>query len=135
MKFRKVIKSQVKELREKLGLTQQELADLIDVSRQTVYYLERGDYNPSLTLSFRISEVLNKPLDEIFYRVPVIKAKINALSLKKLKSIANDLNISYEKLISLSEVKEDQLEETFDSGFLKRVAGALGMEFDEIFKD
>ena len=62
----------MKEFREDLGLTQQQLAENIGVSRQTIYYLEKGDYNPSLTLSFNLSKLFDKSLDTIFYQEPVI---------------------------------------------------------------
>ena len=56
----------IKELREEKGLTQQQLADIVDVTRQTILFLEKGKYNPSLRLAWRIAEVFEKPLEEVF---------------------------------------------------------------------
>ena len=48
-------------------LYQQELADLVGVSRQTINFIEKGDYNPSLNLCIAICKVLGKTLDELFW--------------------------------------------------------------------
>lgn len=47
-------------------MTQQELADRIGVSRQTVLAIEAGKYSPTLELAFRIAAVFGLPLDEVF---------------------------------------------------------------------
>ena len=133
MKFKKRIKTRVKEFREEKGLTQQELADHVGVSRQTIYYLEKGDYNPSLTLSFKISETLDKPLNQIFFRVPIIKDKIESLSIEKTKAISEELGISIGKLVSLTEISEDKLTESFDKELLKKISESLEMSFEDAF--
>ena len=48
-------------------MTQQELADLVGVSRQTVVAIEKYKYTPSLELAFKISIVFNKEIQEVFY--------------------------------------------------------------------
>ena len=48
-------------------LSQQELADLVGVSRQTINALEKGDYNPTIRLCLAICHVLGKTLDELFW--------------------------------------------------------------------
>ncbi|RLD81208.1 MAG: transcriptional regulator [Bacteroidetes bacterium] len=53
-------------LRKERGMSRQELADKIGVNFQTIGYLEREEYNPSLDLAFRISEVFELPIDMIF---------------------------------------------------------------------
>lgn len=50
----------------KSEMTQQELADKLNVSRQTINAIESGKYSPSLELAFRIAEIFNVPLDEVF---------------------------------------------------------------------
>lgn len=60
------MKNRLKELRARDGLTQAQLADALDVSRQTVNALEVGKYDPSLPLAFRIAEVFRLPIEEIF---------------------------------------------------------------------
>lgn len=47
-------------------MTQQELADKVGVTRQTIVAIEKGNYSPSLELAFRIARVFNLPLEEVF---------------------------------------------------------------------
>ena len=49
------------------NLSQQDLADLVDVTRQTIGLIEKGDYNPTLNLCIKISRALNKTLDQLFW--------------------------------------------------------------------
>lgn len=49
------------------SLTQQELADIVDVTRQTVGLIEKGGYNPTLNLCIRIAKALDKTLDQLFW--------------------------------------------------------------------
>ncbi|HEV7690874.1 MAG TPA: helix-turn-helix transcriptional regulator [Hyphomonadaceae bacterium] len=52
-------------------MTQQELADLVDVTRQTVVAIEQGRYAPSLEIAFRIAEVFQCKMEEVFqYQAP-----------------------------------------------------------------
>lgn len=51
-------------------MTQQALADLVGVSRQTVHHIEAGKYSPSLELAFRIALVFGIPLEEVFQYEP-----------------------------------------------------------------
>lgn len=53
-------------LRQERGISRRELAEKIEVNFQTVGYLERGEYNPSLDLAFRISEFFGLPIEMIF---------------------------------------------------------------------
>ncbi len=53
-------------LRSQKGWTQQELADLVEVSRQTIISLENGRYNPSILLAFRLAHLFNTSIEEIF---------------------------------------------------------------------
>ena len=47
-------------------MTQKELADRVNVTRQTIAAIEKGKYSPSLELAFKIALVFNKPLEEVF---------------------------------------------------------------------
>lgn len=49
------------------GLSQQELADLTDVTRQTIGLIEKGQYNPSIHLCIRIAKALDKTLNDLFW--------------------------------------------------------------------
>jgi putative transcriptional regulator len=51
------------------NLTQQELANLVEVTRQTIGLIEKGDYNPTLKLCIKISKALDKTLDDLFWEV------------------------------------------------------------------
>jgi putative transcriptional regulator len=55
-------------LRAERGLTRQDLADAIGINFQTIGYIERGDYNPSLELAFRLREFFKLPIEVIFSR-------------------------------------------------------------------
>jgi DNA-binding XRE family transcriptional regulator len=57
-------------LRAERGETRQQLAESLGINYQTVGYLERGEYNPSLELAFRIAEHYGLPLDAVFSRTP-----------------------------------------------------------------
>jgi putative transcriptional regulator len=60
------IKTRIKELRAKYNLTQDELADIVGVTRQTMLYLEKGKYNPSLLMAYRVAKALKSTIDEVF---------------------------------------------------------------------
>ena len=60
------MRTKLKVYREKAGLTQEQLAEKVKVARQTILFLEKGQYNPSLRLAFRISRVLSVPVEELF---------------------------------------------------------------------
>ena len=57
----------LKSARAALDLSQQQLADLVGVSRQTISAIEKGDYNPTIQLCRSICKVLGKTLDELFW--------------------------------------------------------------------
>jgi len=134
MKFKKKITSRIKQLREELKMPQLELAKLVGVSRQTIYYLERGSYNPSLTISFKISEILKKPIHDIFYQEPVIKDILEGKSLVELREIAEIAGINLEKLASLSEIDDEQLTKDFKEDQLIKIAVGLGIDFKDLFE-
>jgi len=56
----------MKELREKHHLTQEQLAEKVGVRRETILFLEKGKYNPSLKLAHDIAKVLESKIEEIF---------------------------------------------------------------------
>lgn len=58
--------NRIRDLREAKGMTQADLAALVDVARQTILAIEKGRYDPSLSLAFRIADVFGKPVDEVF---------------------------------------------------------------------
>ena len=60
------MKTKVKELRTAAKMTQQELADLVNVRRETIVRLENGNYNPTLSLAVDIARVFEIAIEEIF---------------------------------------------------------------------
>ena len=60
------MENRLKELRGERGWSQADLAEKLDVSRQTVNSLERGKYDPSLPLAFRIAALFALPIEQIF---------------------------------------------------------------------
>lgn len=56
----------ITDLREIHHITQQQLADLVQVSRQTIISLERNKYNPSILLAHKIAQVFHKSIEEVF---------------------------------------------------------------------
>ncbi len=60
------MQNRIKEFRSKRGITQEELAQAVDVARETILYLEQGKYNPSLKLAYLVAKKLKVPLDELF---------------------------------------------------------------------
>jgi len=58
--------NRMKELRAKQGVTQLELAKLVSVRRETIVFLEKGKYNPSLKLAYDISKVFGLNIEEVF---------------------------------------------------------------------
>ncbi len=77
MKSRKLY-NRVEVLRRDKGFSRKDLAEKIGVNFQTVGYLEREEYNPSLDLAFRISEVFELPIEKIFSTkvLPPLSAEI-----------------------------------------------------------
>jgi putative transcriptional regulator len=64
------IQNQIRELRAQQGMTQQELADKIGVTRQTVIAIEQDKYSPSLETAFKVAIALGVPLDQCFQYNP-----------------------------------------------------------------
>ena len=60
------MKNRLEELRKRRQITQEELAEVLEVSRQTIGSLENGRYNPSILLAFKISRYFGLPIEEIF---------------------------------------------------------------------
>jgi putative transcriptional regulator len=60
------MKNRLEELRRRLGLKQEDLAEALEVSRQTISSLENGRYNPSILLAFKIARYFGMSIEEIF---------------------------------------------------------------------
>jgi len=60
------MKNRLKILRAEINMTQEDLADIIGVSRQTINAIEKEKFDPSLPTAFRISKLFNLPIEKIF---------------------------------------------------------------------
>ena len=60
------MKNRIEEIRKERGLRQEELAEALEVSRQTISSLENGRYNPSITLAFKIAAYFRMQIEDIF---------------------------------------------------------------------
>ena len=60
------VKNRLEEIRKSNGITQEELASILEVSRQTIGSLENGRYNPSIILAFKIAKYFGLTIEDIF---------------------------------------------------------------------
>ena len=60
------MRTRIKEFRAKYDMTQEELAQKVGVRRETIVFLEKGKYNPSLKLAYDVAKALNAKIDELF---------------------------------------------------------------------
>jgi len=60
------MKTKIKELRARFSITQKQLAKEVGVRRETIVYLEKGKYNPSLILAVKVARALNSTVEELF---------------------------------------------------------------------
>ena len=60
------MKTRIKEYRMRLDLTQEKLAEIVGVRRETIIFLEQGRYNPSLRLAHNVAQALKTTIDELF---------------------------------------------------------------------
>ena len=61
------VANRIEDFRTQTGLSRQDLADQVGVHYQTIGYIERGEYSPSLVLALRIASVLGASVEEIFW--------------------------------------------------------------------
>lgn len=72
------MKNKLEEFRKQYSVTQEELADRLEVSRQTIISLEKGKYNPSILLAFKIAHFFDTTIEQIFiYEEEIYHAKEN----------------------------------------------------------
>ena len=60
------MKTRIKEYRARHNLTQEKLADMVGVRRETIIFLEQGKYNPSLRLAYNVARALHTTVEELF---------------------------------------------------------------------
>ncbi|WP_213591065.1 helix-turn-helix transcriptional regulator [Paenibacillus woosongensis] len=74
----KVLGNNIAQIRRELKMTQQVLADLIEIERTSLSQIETGAYNPSADTMIKISDALKRPLGDIFFNPDVLKFETNA---------------------------------------------------------
>ncbi|MFJ8234819.1 helix-turn-helix transcriptional regulator [Ureibacillus sp. NPDC094379] len=62
-----MLKNRVKELRARHNFTQSDLGERVGVTRQTIAFIEKGEFSPSITLALKLAKELNEPLDQLFW--------------------------------------------------------------------
>ncbi|TWT08954.1 helix-turn-helix transcriptional regulator [Planomicrobium sp. CPCC 101079] len=62
-----MLRNRVKELRARYSYTQSELGKRVDVTRQTIAFIEKGEFSPSITLALKLAQVLETKVDELFW--------------------------------------------------------------------
>jgi putative transcriptional regulator len=65
------MKTRIKELRARFSLTQSDLAHLVGVRRETIVFLEKGKYMPSLKLAHDVAQAFQLPIEEVFFLPPL----------------------------------------------------------------
>jgi len=60
------MKTRIKEFRARYDMTQEDLARKVDVRRETIVFLEKGKYNPSLQLAYDVAKALDSTIEEVF---------------------------------------------------------------------
>ena len=60
------MKNRIRALREEMGLTQEDVAQRLKVTRQTINAIENDKYNPTLALAFKLARLFGRPIEEIF---------------------------------------------------------------------
>ena len=134
MRFKEKLVSRIKELRELNDMKQQDLADLLGVSRQTIYYLEKGTYTPKLTLSLNIARIFDKPTEEVFYLEPIIKDVIGNTTVDELDRIASETGMDKMKIEDLRKITNDELEKNYSQNELELLSKALEFDYKDLFE-
>ena len=62
-----MLKNRVKELRARYGFTQSDLGKQVDVTRQTIAFIEKGEFSPSIALALRLAKALQVDINELFW--------------------------------------------------------------------
>lgn len=95
--------------------------------------MEKGSYNPSLTLSLKIAEIFNKSIEEIFYFEPIIKNLLGNKTLDELETISEKSSVSTERMIKLKDLNDEQLLINFNEKELIKIAQAIGVSPETLF--
>ncbi|NHI91772.1 MAG: helix-turn-helix domain-containing protein [Candidatus Lokiarchaeota archaeon] len=128
MRIKRKLMSNMKSLRQEVGITQEQLAEIVGVSRQTVSYLEKGEYNPSLKIAHDIARYFEKSIDDIFTYEPVITIKRKQFNLTQ-EQLASLIGIDVEDLKKLE--NEDY---TGSMELINKIAKQLNCEIEDLIE-
>ncbi|MFX1452072.1 MAG: helix-turn-helix domain-containing protein [Promethearchaeota archaeon] len=126
MRLKRKLVSKIKELRAESDITQEKLADEINVTRQTISYLEKGEYNPSLKIAHDIAKFFGKSIDDVFHYEPVLKLKREEFNLS-IEQLAMLIGIDAE---DLQKLENEEYENSPD--FVKKIAKQLNCEIEDL---
>ena len=84
------MKNRLEELRKQRGIKQEDLANALEVSRQTIGSLENGRYNPSIQLAFKIARYFNMSIEEIFIYTDFLISRCQKVISELVKLIEED---------------------------------------------
>lgn len=116
-------------------MQQKELADLLGVSRQTIYYLEKGTYTPKLTLSLKIARIFKKSMEEIFFLEPLIREVIGSITIDELERVSKSTGIERDRIETLRKINNQELNEGYSKKELVKLSRALGYKFESLFEE
>ncbi|OLS12238.1 MAG: DNA-binding protein [Promethearchaeota archaeon CR_4] len=93
--LKKRFKTRMKEKRELLGMSQEDLAKKVSVSRQTINYIENGTKTPDLTKAFEIARALKTDVGELFVHIPLLQDadKMGEWNRSELRALLMDLGL------------------------------------------
>lgn len=133
IRFQTKLVSRIRELREEQKIQQSDFAERAGVSRQTIYYLERGESVPKLDLSYKIAKIFNKSIEEVFYYEPILNGFIRNKTGGELEEIAKILGMKLGNLMNLMDFTDVDLSEKFSKTDLIKMAEAFDVKFEELF--
>ncbi len=126
MRLKTKLVSKIKELRAESDITQEKLAEEVGVTRQTISYLEKGEYNPSLKIAHDIAQYFGKSVDDVFTYETVLTIK------------REQFNLTLEQLATLIGIKIEELEKLVNEEyqnppeFLKKIAKQLNCKIEDL---
>ncbi len=125
----------MKEKRDLLGMSQEDLAKKVSVSRQTINYIENGTKTPDLTKAFEIARALKTEVSELFIRVPILqdKDKLGGFDNTSLLAFLREYGINLQVVNDDAHVDWDILESLSLENALK-LAKRLDLNPEEIFE-
>lgn len=126
MRLKTKLVSKIKELRAESDITQEKLAEEVGVTRQTISYLEKGEYNPSLKIAHDIAQYFGKSVDDVFTYETVLTIKREQFNLT-LEQLATLIGIKIEELEKLENEEYQNPPE-----FLKKIAKQLNCKIEDL---